>query len=144
MCHLSNAATAVFVAVALLAAAAPTRAATAFKYHSYGDVVKQLHALEEAHPDLVRVYSAQDEYGVASAGDCRDDAGDTTPCKQWFIRITDETTLADDPNRPQVFFSGNLHGDEQVSQHLDVLLPAPVCSHAAPHPHSFLRSGRPR
>ena len=40
--------------------------------------------------------------------------GGTTPCKQWYIEITNEATAGGDPGRPEVFFSGNLHGDEDV------------------------------
>ncbi len=57
------------------------------------------------------------------------------PCEQWFIRITDEAasnqTLA---TRPQVFFSGNLHGDEQVH----------VCTRAACGAVERLWVGAPR
>ena len=61
------------------------------------------------------MYSAQDRYPnyVPSAGACKDGTGGHTPCKQWFIRITNEATLPE-PDRPEVFFSGNLHGDEDV------------------------------
>jgi len=40
--------------------------------------------------------------------------GGHTECKHWFLRITNETSLASDPERPEVFFSGNLHGNEEV------------------------------
>lgn len=54
---------------------------------------------------------SQDEFGVPSPGTC----GPGTPCKQWFIRITNEATLlAAAGDRPQVFFSGCLHGDERI------------------------------
>ena len=51
----------------------------------------------------------QQRYGVGSPVERCGQAA----CEQWFIRITDEASprLA---QLPQVFFSGNLHGDEQV------------------------------
>jgi hypothetical protein len=56
----------------------------------------------------------QERYNLPSAGSCPNADGSLAPCKQWFIRITDESTLPQDDARPEVFFSGNLHGDEQV------------------------------
>ena len=43
------------------------------------------------------------------------------PCRQYYIRITNENTLAQDmeknsgvDTRPEVFFSGALHGNERI------------------------------
>lgn len=70
---------------------------------------------------LTQVFDAQSRYGLPSAGSttadahsCRDATGKPTDCKQWFIRITDKRSWPDEPDRPQVFFSGNLHGNEEV------------------------------
>jgi hypothetical protein len=93
-------------------------AATPYSYPSYYDVVRRLNALNEQYPSVVEVWNAQEEYGIASAGMCRTNGGSPTPCKQWFIRITDESTLQQHPERPEVFFSGNLHGNEQVRHDL--------------------------
>ena len=62
---------------------------------------------------LPRFCGFQAEYNIGSpTTKCRGSNNVYVPCEQWFIRITDEATLTGD--RPQVFFSGNLHGDEQV------------------------------
>jgi len=50
---------------------------------------------------------------AADCGWLRAGKGGHTPCLQWFIRITNESTLPDE-RRPEVFYSGNLHGDEDV------------------------------
>jgi hypothetical protein len=94
------------------------------RYASYAQIVARLHALEASAPSLVRVWDAQSEYGVASPGSCYAVDGGATPCKHWFVALTNETTLARGDgrgvrsaagrDRPQVFLSGNLHGDEVV------------------------------
>lgn len=44
---------------------------------------------------------------MASPGSCG-----SGPCEQWFAHITNHST--DTPDRPEVFFSGAVHGNEQV------------------------------
>ena len=86
-------------------------------YPTLADVIARLHALEAAAPDLVEIWSAQERYGVASPGDCSG-----VPCEHWFVSITNRTSGGADAatqspslrDRPQVFLSGNLHGDEWV------------------------------
>jgi hypothetical protein len=55
------------------------------------------------------MYDAQERYGLMSPGSC----GGNTPCKSHVVRITNHATLPDE-TRPQVFFSGALHGDERI------------------------------
>lgn len=101
------------------------RALGAIHYPRLYEVVARLKALANEAPDLVEVWSAQDKYGTPSPGNCRKSAtaGDVEPCKHWFVTITDRPSAALEPwasqspsssERPQVFFSGNLHGDEYV------------------------------
>ncbi len=91
----------------------PRTSAATFSVPSYSDVLKQLSAWESEFPDYVEVWDAQTQYGLSSAGTCIVD-GTTQPCKQWFIRVTNEKTLLNELDRPHVFYSGNLHGNEQV------------------------------
>jgi hypothetical protein len=92
---------------------------------SYAEVVQRLHALQQRAPHLVELWNAQDRFAVASPGECGDQA-----CKHWFVSITNRTGASGSPNapgvpasladtlplsqRPQIFLSGNLHGDETV------------------------------
>jgi hypothetical protein len=92
-------------------AAAPPR----YAHRPYGVIVAEMQRLAKRHPQFVELYNAQDKYGLQSPGTCTDDAGASTPCKTWILRITNEATLeADGRDRPEVFFSGCLHGDEWV------------------------------
>jgi len=84
-----------------------------FTVPSYSAVLKRLQEWEAQFPDYVQVWDAQSKYGLGTAGTCKVD-GTSQPCKQWFIRITNEQTLKSELDRPQVFYSGNLHGNEQV------------------------------
>lgn len=85
-----------------------------FKYRSYGEIVNHLLTLEKKYPEYLELYTAQEAFGVASPSSlsCTRN-GKKEPCQQYILRITDESTLPD-RDRPEVFFSGALHGDERV------------------------------
>ena len=86
-----------------------------YAHRPYGEIVAEMQRLEAAHPGFVELYNAQERYGLASPGTCLDDKGMATPCKTWVLRITNEATLpTEGRDRPEVFFSGCLHGDEWV------------------------------
>ena len=94
--------------------AAP-RPSARYRHRSYGEIVAELRALEAAHPRLVEMFDAQSRFGLPSPGACRDAQDKPTPCKQWVLRITNEDTLpTEGRDRPEVFLSGCLHGDEWV------------------------------
>lgn len=95
----------------------------AIVYPTYAEGVRDIQNLGIHYPDIVQVWNAQDRYGVPSpVTPCRVDGETRGPCKHWFLTITNRTTLKDssitssvhEKDRPQVFFSGNLHGDEKV------------------------------
>ena len=72
--------------------------------------------LAQRHPELVDLYDAQGALGVPSPGTCAE-AGAAAPCKQYYMRITLESTLppaGQRDSRPEVFLSGCLHGDERI------------------------------
>jgi hypothetical protein len=77
----------------------------------------RLQALARAHPTLVETWTAQQRWTLSSPGQCGG-----VPCRHYFVAITNRTSAgaswsAQSPSRserPQVFFSGNLHGDEWV------------------------------
>jgi hypothetical protein len=76
---------------------------------------------EDADTCFRRSY-AGDVYSAESCVPCRDADGEEAPCEHVFITITNRTSGAlkapsASPaarDRPQVFLSGNLHGDEWV------------------------------
>lgn len=99
-------------------------------------MVAIMQELASSYPDLVDFDNAQDKYGLPSPGACGDKR---VPCKQYMLTITNKTSLnefdslAENSNsngindgnstvhniyakstRPQVFFSGEIHGDERV------------------------------
>lgn len=79
-----------------------------FKYLGYGAIEAKLQ--EFAESPLVEVTTAQERYGLPSAGTCK--SGE--PCKQYIVHVTNFATYDADVGRPEVFFSGELHGDERV------------------------------
>ncbi|ETV70241.1 hypothetical protein, variant 1 [Aphanomyces astaci] len=90
-------------------------AATSFLYRTYQEMVQTMKALNTSYPDVVDLFVAQDVYGLPYPPElqCEEDAeGVAVPCKQYVLRITNESTL--DADRPEVFISGALHGNERV------------------------------
>ncbi|RHY51431.1 hypothetical protein DYB34_008494 [Aphanomyces astaci] len=78
-------------------------------------MVQTMKALNTSYPDVVDLFVAQDVYGLPYPPElqCEEDAeGVAVPCKQYVLRITNESTL--DADRPEVFISGALHGNERV------------------------------
>lgn len=80
-----------------------------FRYRSYNEIVKTLKDLGDLYPAQTEVFAVNDRYGVPSPGTCQGE-----PCKQYVIRITDESDLENDPERPEMFLSGEVHGNERV------------------------------
>jgi hypothetical protein len=91
----------------------PRACSLEYRYRSYGEIVDVFQGLQMQYPGLVEMYSAQERYQLPSPGDCTDSAGQPVPCQQWIVRITNEATLPE-PSRPEVFFSGCLHGNERI------------------------------
>jgi hypothetical protein len=87
------------------------------RYPTLADVDARLTVLARSHPNLVERWSAQQKWTLSSPGQCGN-----VPCRHYFVAITNRTSAgerwsAQSParaERPQVFFSGNLHGDEWV------------------------------
>lgn len=98
-------------------------AATPFAYPTLEQVESRVAALAAAHPSLVRTWTAQQAYGTP-AGQCHDaQRGAATICRHTFVKLTNFTSGSAPAaaaqsrallDRPQLFFSGNLHGDEWV------------------------------
>ena len=123
--RLTAAAAAAAAALLLQPAAAQPQPPTTLqpvRYYSYGEMLQRMRALVARAPQFARLYSAQERHGLQSPGECGDE-----PCAHWVLEITNfGSANASDawgggavrPNdlahRPQVFLSGNLHGDEQV------------------------------
>lgn len=91
-------------------------AGSSIQYASYTEILTRLQQLQQSAPDLVTVWNAQDAYGLPSPGDCGG-----VPCQHWFVTITNRSAGREREllanvleERPQVFVSGNLHGDEKV------------------------------
>jgi hypothetical protein len=83
-------------------------AVTTYGYRSYADIMDVFLDLNATYPGLVDMFDAQSEFGLPSPGSCGVES-----CKHWVVRITNEASLPD-PYRPEVFFSGALHGNERI------------------------------
>ncbi|GMF12770.1 unnamed protein product [Phytophthora lilii] len=81
-------------------------------------MAKLLLELNATFPDVVQVSIAQETYGLPYPKELQcivdDESKATEPCKQFVVHLTNHSTLAADPQRPEVFISGALHGNERV------------------------------
>ena len=82
---------------------------TTYNQLSYTKIIDILSKWKDEYPNLIKIYNAQDTFGIPSPATC----ASFLPCKQYYFRITNENTLPD-IYRPEVFFSGALHGNERV------------------------------
>ena len=81
-----------------------------FKYLNYEEIWKIFENLSKNCSQYVKIDTSQNRYGLPSAGKCGE-KGDK-PCENLIVFLTDFETL--DPSRPQVYFSGLVHGDEVI------------------------------
>ncbi|RLN82139.1 hypothetical protein BBJ28_00007470 [Nothophytophthora sp. Chile5] len=119
----------VVASIAIVAVAAAT--VTSYKYRSYGEIVDYLLELESKYPEYAEVFSVQDKYGLPQRSELKCTRGSVTePCEQYVIKITNESSLPD-AQRPEVFFSGALHGNERVGPQAVVALAELLLTHAS-------------
>ena len=85
----------------------PTTTSRAYHYYSYSEIIQKFRDLNEQFPNVTSVYTMQEKYGVHAATSCDGD------CDQIVMEITDSTTLPDE-TRPEMFLSGEVHGNERV------------------------------
>jgi len=79
-----------------------------FNYYSYTDVINTFENLALTCSKFVKIDYAQDRYGFPNtAGSC-----DGKPCRHLIVYMTDFNSFSVD--RPQIFISGLLHGDEVI------------------------------
>jgi predicted deacylase len=89
-------------------------ARASYNYYSYGDAAKLLLDLASQRPDLASLSTTQALYGLRSAGTCASADGTRSACLTHVLEITNRSSAAAEPERPEVLISGALHGDEQV------------------------------
>ncbi|KAE9076610.1 hypothetical protein PF005_g24265 [Phytophthora fragariae] len=118
--------------VAFIATPSPAWAAvTAYKERSYGEIIDYLLELETKYPDYAEVFSVQDKYDLPKRKELQcTRANKTVPCEQYVIKITDEATLPE-PERPELIFSGAVHGNERVGPQAVVALAELLLLHAS-------------
>ena len=83
--------------------------ATAYAHLSYAALVREVRELAVQYPHLAVAWTAQQRYGLPTAGQCG-----RLACDVWVLELTHHASLARNPERPDVLVSGALHGDERV------------------------------
>ena len=122
------------------AAAGTPKSYSLWKPH---EIKERLYEWVNYYPDLVRLTTAQDAYGLPTAGsssDCPYD-DDVTGCKNYILTLQDfvkhPVGSASSNALPEVFLSGELHGNERVGptavmEAAQLMLAAADCE-AKPH-----------
>ncbi len=80
-----------------------------YKILSYSEINKRILDLAAKYSRWAISYIAQERYGLPSPGKCGEES-----YEQWVLHITDHESYDRDLERPEVFFSGALHGNERV------------------------------
>lgn len=85
-----------------------------YQHLSYGEITAAFNDLAIRFPDLVRITTAQKEFGLPSPGMCGEEQ-----CETQIVHLTNFRTFVDGAEaiRPEVYISGALHGDERVGPH---------------------------
>lgn len=128
--NLSTSKCAVFIlALLLLATHIAQIAAKPYTHLTYAQIHYRLVKLSRKHPNLLRIYSAQDRFSLPHVGNCSelsisdDESSDDSeaenseqpaPCSIWVVELSNFDTLPSDPGRAEWLVSGELHGDEVV------------------------------
>ena len=94
-----------------------------YQYQKYSELVAKMIALQSEHPTMLRLFTAQDRYGLPAVGNCA--SSDTKgKCLVYSILLTNLTSLEADPGllitRPSLFISGTLHGNEWIGPQASV------------------------
>ncbi|CAD7967425.1 unnamed protein product [Amoebophrya sp. A25] len=83
----------------------------AYTYRTYQQILDFFGALEKKHPTFVETFDALERYphvaDRASWAKCG-----TSVCKVLVVRLADEGTLTSET--PELFYSGELHGNERI------------------------------
>ena len=90
-------------------AAFMTAQASAYTHLTFAALVREVRNLAASYPHLAVAWTAQERYGLATAGQCG-----RTACEVWVLELTHRASLERHPERPDVLVSGALHGDERV------------------------------
>jgi hypothetical protein len=105
-----------FVVVLTLTAAEKLRN---FELLTSAQIASELKHLAIQYPQLATLSTAQESFGLPSAGSSTDCIFDTTPgCQNYFLTIVDSIAHPSNSESakylPDVFLSGALHGNERV------------------------------
>ncbi|KAK8800918.1 hypothetical protein WA588_001748, partial [Blastocystis sp. NMH] len=80
-----------------------------YVYRDYNAMVRTMKEIAQLYPELVEVNTVEEEYGLTSSLQCG-----KTPCYHWYLRLFNRRIHGNVSAVPQMFLSGELHGDERV------------------------------
>jgi hypothetical protein len=83
--------------------------ATPFTYQSYDSISSRLYSLQQQFPSFIHISTAHSLFSLPQVGLC---GQLQIPCDIFIVEIANFSSLSIDT--PQVYFSGEIHGDERV------------------------------
>jgi hypothetical protein len=81
-----------------------------YRYYNYDEIWQIFKKLAVDCPRFIKLDTSQKRYNLPSAGKCGQNKD--KPCENLIVFMTDYEEY--DPTRPQIYFSGLLHGDEVI------------------------------
>eukprot|EP00961_Rhodomonas_salina_P264227 3571353-Rhodomonas_salina.1 len=86
-----------------------------YRYLGYAAMVQRMQYLQLIYPEYISLYAAQAKYNLPVVGTCSEDTRGILKagCKAFVLELGKKGT-ANAETRPQLFFSGALHGNERV------------------------------
>ena len=86
----------------------PEKEQERYKYQSYDEIIEKMQTLGKEYPDLIKVETAQKLYNLPHpGGSCNNKL-----CEHYIAFISNHNMTSS--RKPQIFISGEVHGDEQV------------------------------
>jgi hypothetical protein len=112
----------------------PSAVGKVYRYESLPEHVATMERLARAYPHLMQLHTAQERYGLKAVGSCAGMPGRL--CLQHFMVLTNHTSLQEmkPVQRPAIFISGTLHGNELVGPTATVAAAEWLLTRAAAHP----------
>ena len=83
-----------------------------YKYMEYTDMRREIYKMAEQYPQIMNVQTSEERFGIKHYQKCGLEV-----CKLDIVTITDNQRGLSE-NKPQVFISGTLHGDERIGPHV--------------------------
>ena len=86
-----------------------------YEYLSYHKIIDELYEMKKINGTYIDITTAQQEFGLPSpGGECRRNINTPEKCFHYIVKLTNFSSVIPNKNKPTIYFSGEVHGDERV------------------------------